>query len=250
MLVAAVLPAMMWGQESGNANPPEDFTVPAGQWRALINIDPYNMAWTHVPTTGVTDFSGLAILAFGAGAEWAYKDNRSVRADVHMAFLGRFPIELGKSDSKDEDLRSKRLINSVSARVMPMWYVGKWALGAGPSFEYRHVRYSFEPLPEDVSSINLDDFDGRNRRMMDRYGLDGMDIWHYNLGLTLTAGYRITPTTYIGVEYSPRVVVGTKYQYEHETTLQPPVLGKSSNGKLDHQLSLVWRMAIRLNKCS
>lgn len=245
VLVAAVVPAMMLGQGNEASN---DFTVPAGRWRALLNWDPYNMAWTHVPTTGATDFSGLAVLSAGAGVEWAYRDNRTVRADVHMAFLGRFPIELAKSDSKDDNLLPKRQVNGVSARVMPMWYVGRWALGAGPSFEYRHVDYSFEPLPEDVSTIKMDDFSGRQRRMMDRYGLDGIDVWHYNLGLTFTAGYRFIPTGYVGVEYSPRVVVSTDYRYQHETTLKPPVLGKNSNGKLDHQLSLVWRMAIDLNR--
>ena len=109
-----------------------------------------------------------------------------------------------------------------------MWYAKRWVLGVGPSFERRKVTFDVE--------------DGDSSP---KYGTQDFHSIHYALGPLMTAGWRATSTTYSGIEYSPRIVMGSNFNYEDNTSA-PTV--SSSNGHFDHQLSFVVRMSINLTK--
>lgn len=64
------------------------WTVSQGQWRVLINLNAYDIAWSYLPNIKTTDVSSLGILNIGSGVEMAYRDNRTLRLMAHVGIIG------------------------------------------------------------------------------------------------------------------------------------------------------------------
>ena len=166
------------------------WTVSQGQWRVLINLNAYDIAWSYLPNIKTTDVSSLGILNIGSGVEMAYRDNRTLRLMAHVGIIGNNQFSIAET---------------------------------------------FPPVT----------FDVENGDSSPKYGTQDFHSIHYALGPLMTAGWRATSTTYFGIEYSPRIVMGSNFNYDDNTSA-PTV--SSSNGHFDHQLSFVVRMSINLTK--
>lgn len=201
------------------------WTFSKGQWRALINLNAYDIAWSYLPNIKTTDVSSFGILNIGTGVEMAYCNNRSLRLMAHVGIIGNNQFSIAETFAPYPPTR--RVLNSTLSLVH-MWYAKRWVLGVGPSFERRRV------------SFDVEDGDSSPK-----YGTQDFCSIHYALGPLMTAGWRATSTTYFGIEYSPRIVMGSNFNYDDKTS---PSTAPSSNGHFDHQLSFVVRMSINLNK--
>ena len=201
------------------------WTVSQGQWRVLINLNAYDIAWSYLPNIKTTDVSSLGILNIGSGVEMAYRDNRTLRLMAHVGIIGNNHFSIAETFPP---YPPTRIVWNSTISMVHMWYAKRWVLGVGPSFERRKVT-----------------FDVENGDSSPKYGTQDFHSIHYALGPLMTAGWRATSTTYFGIEYSPRIVVGSNFNYDDNTSA-PTV--SSSNGHFDHQLSFVVRMSINLTK--
>ena len=75
------------------------------------------------------------------------------------------------------------------------------------------------------------------------YGENEFKNIHYNLGADLMAGWG-KRKWWIGLRYSPRFIVKDSFNYTEEYAPQLPV--KNQAGRLDHQIALVFRLALTI----
>ena len=75
------------------------------------------------------------------------------------------------------------------------------------------------------------------------YGENEFKNIHYNLGADLMAGWG-KRKWWIGLRYSPRFIVKDSFNYTEEYAPQLPV--KNQAGSLDHQIALVFRLALTI----
>ena len=201
------------------------WTISKGQWRVLINWNAYDIAWSYLPNIKTTDVSSLGILNIGTGVEMAYRDNRALRLMAHVGIIGNNQFSIGETF---RPYPPTRIVVNSTISLIHMWYAKRWVWGVGPSFERRRVTFDVEDSDRSP-----------------KYGTQDFRSIHYALGPLMTAGWRATSTTYFGIEYSPRIVVGSHFNYDDKTAA---FAVSSSHGHFDHQLSFVMRMSINLTK--
>ncbi len=217
------------------------YTMPKGRWSLDIDWHPYNMGWTYQDVTGKMDFSGFALLGLGLGAEYAYRDNRTLRLDAQAALVGHYNFTFGCLGG-EKDRSPERVVNSVSVNLTHLFYRRHWMGGGGLAFEYRHVDYATLSNSDGILGKYLTD-----RSILRKCGTDSYDLMHYSMGLTLMGAYRITPNCYVGVRYSPSLILGSKFRYKKSDVA---LLGDgvARKGHVEHHLWVVAGFRIDLTK--
>lgn len=199
--------------------------VEKGSIRLTLENDCYGGAFTKV---GVDDGYGNTIYSFaniGAGVEYAYATNKTLEANVHFAFLNIVV------DWEDYFFGGW----DYAVGIMHRWYRGRWTFGAGLSFERRYSKYNVQHYENGPPEYNPDPYYV--------YGENEFKNIHYNLGADLMAGWG-KRKWWIGLRYSPRFIVKDSFNYTEEYAPQLPV--KNQAGSLDHQIALVFRLALTI----
>lgn len=199
--------------------------VEKGSIRLTLENDCYGGAFTKV---GVDDGYGNTIYSFaniGLGVEYAYATNKTLEANMHFAFL---------SLAMDwEDYYWGAWDYTVG--IMHRWYRGRWTFGAGLSFERRYAKYNVQHYENGPPEYNP--------HPQYIYGENEFKNIHYNLGADLMAGWG-KRKWWIGLRYSPRFILKDSFHYNEKYAPQLPV--KNHAGSLDHQIALVFRLALTI----
>ena len=199
--------------------------VNKGSVRLILENDVVGGAFTRV---GVDDAYARALNTFaniGAGVEYAYATNKTIEANVRFAILDAV------MDWEDYFLGALH----YTVGLMHRWYRGRWTFGAGLSFERRYAKYNVQHYEKDSPEYNPD--------TQYIYGENEFKNIHYNLGADLMAGWG-KRKWWIGLRYSPRFIVKDSFHYTEEYAPQLPV--KNHAGSIDHQIALVFRLALTI----
>lgn len=225
------------------------YLVPQGRWSIVIDWNPYTWAWTHLPHLGLTDASGFGLFNLGLGAEWAYRDNRSLRLTGHAALIGNNEYSFFE---RFDVTPPKRTVSQVSVDLQHRWYLKRWTIGIGPSLEWRWTHYcccNFDQYVSDHAS---------NEKLVksatetyERYGPRDFDQTHVSLGAMASVAWRILPNFSLGVVYAPRVSYRSMLTYKQPNGKGrevPELPIKTATGHVDHQLTIMASWRIDLTK--
>ena len=214
----------------------DKYTMPQGRWSINFTWAPYSMGWTHIDATGNNMYSGFGVFGASLGAEYVYRENRSIRMDALAVALGHYNYHIGCGGERTIPWRG---VNSVSANALNMFYWRRWSVGAGISFEYRSESFDALDIAENPADIDLSKGD---RNLLSHCGEYSYDMKHYSLGVLAEANFRIASDFSFGLRYSPRWVLKSTFHY---TAKDCPVsdAGVAQTGNIEHQLSFVinWR---------
>lgn len=229
----------------------EPFFIPQGRWGLHIDNNPYTWAWTHISHDDFMDASSLGLLNLGLGAEYTYRDNRSLRLMAHAGLIGHNDFSIGESLGPSQP---RRIVEQITVDFQHFWYYKRLYFGLGPSFEWRNTSYSCERyedylIENEGSQKNID----KAIATYEKFGSRGFNQRHLSLGVKATLAFRVFPGWYVGLEYAPRVVCHSQLTYkndsddEHEPIVSEPAIGTAA-GHFDHQLSIVLGCCINLTK--
>ena len=225
------------------------YLVPQGRWSIVIDWNPYTWAWTHLPHLGLTDASGFGLFNLGLGAEWAYRDNRSLRLMGHAALIGNNEYSFFE---RFEVTPPRRTVSQVSTDLLHQWYIKRWTIGIGPSLEWRWTHYCCCDFDKYVSDHASDEKLVKHAtETRERYGARDFDQTHVSLGAMASVAYRIMPNLSVGVVYAPRVTCRSMLTYklpDGQGGVVPELPIKTATGHVDHQLTIMASWRIDLTK--
>jgi hypothetical protein len=223
-MILLAVPAVLWAQGEDIVSTSSPLDVEKGTFRLTLEDDFTGIAYTKL---GVhDDYEGTMYFLYnlGVGLEYAYARNRTIEVNVHPAIL---------FSAMDWERYNLAVMN-VTSSVMHRWYHGRWTLGAGLSFEYRKAKYlvdRYENEPIEYQDLY--------------YGDNEFEEKHYNIGADLMAGWG-KRKWWIGIRYSPRLIVKDVFRYKEDLFPQLPVTNRAGN--VDHQVGFVIRMAFKVGK--
>ena len=199
--------------------------VEKGSIRLTLENDFFGGAFTKVGVDEAYASTPYAFANIGAGVEYAYATNKTLEANVHFAFLNIVV------DWEDYYFGGW----NYTVGIMHRWYRGRWTFGAGLSFERRYAKYNVQHYENGPPEYNPDPYYV--------YGENEFKNIHYNLGADLMAGWG-KRKWWIGLRYSPRFILKDSFHYNEKYAPQLPV--KNHAGSLDHQIALVFRLALTI----
>ena len=199
--------------------------VEKGSIRLTLENDFFGGAFTKVGVDEAYASTPYAFANIGAGVEYAYATNKTLEANVHFAFL---TIVVDWEDYYFGGW-------NYTVGIMHRWYRGRWTFGAGLSFERRYAKYNVQHYENGPPEYNPDPYYV--------YGENEFKNIHYNLGADLMAGWG-KRKWWIGLRYSPRFILKDSFHYNEKYAPQLPV--KNHAGSLDHQIALVFRLALTI----
>ena len=208
--------------------------LPKGTMRLSLEHGAIGGLFTKIGNADKYDLAPSYLFNLGAGIEYAYANDKSIGLDVHPG--------AGSDGIIGEYGNAHVVFYNVTTGVMHRWYLGKWVLGAGLSYEWRKAKY--DPFNQQVGE------DEYEFSYMDEYGKNDFTNSHHSLGVDLLAGYTWRNRKwYIGVQYSPRIILKDSFNYvNNEYPPQLPV--KNYSGHADHQISLMIRFAFDIARLS
>ena len=225
IILLLAVPNVMLAQSDSVAETKSPLDVEKGSIRLTLENDCYGGAFTKVGVDDAYASPPYAFANIGAGVEYAYATNKTIEANVHFAFLNIVV------DWEDYFFGGW----NYTVGIMHRWYRGRWTFGAGLSFERRYAKYNVQHYENGPPEYNPDPYYV--------YGENEFKNIHYNLGADLMAGWG-KRKWWIGLRYSPRFIVKDSFNYTEEYAPQLPV--KNQAGSLDHQIALVFRLALTI----
>ena len=139
ILMLLAFPAMMRAQ-SDSTDVASSSVLHKGTMRLSLEHVAIGGLFTKIGNADSYDLAPSYLFNLGVGVEYAYANDKSVGLDVHPG---------GGSDGIIGEYGNAHVVfYNVTTSAMHRWYLGKWVLGAGLSYEWRKAKY--DPFNQQV----------------------------------------------------------------------------------------------------
>ena len=136
ILILVAVPAMLWAQGDSVLTKPNRFAIEKGTVLLTLQHDLAGGFYSRCAYYDDVDDTMYWLLNAGVGAEYAYRNNRTLGVNVHAYYVPQL--------SSDPESASDWNQYSIIAGAMHKWYHRRMVFGAGLSFELRHFGYTID----------------------------------------------------------------------------------------------------------